>query len=111
MSMGTDRYRDEEGQPTKEGDVTPTGEQAGARVIGVRELKARASELIREVETTGQRIIISRNGKPRGYLTPLVGAPPAAPRPAPTGGHMRNAYPDLPDIPSEAFRSGDGSDE
>ena len=39
--------------------------------IGVRELKTRASEIIREVRDKGARYIITYRGQPVGVLIPL----------------------------------------
>lgn len=41
--------------------------------IGVRELKARASELLRQVEE-GEEFLVTRHGKPCARLVPAEGA-------------------------------------
>lgn len=46
--------------------------------IGVRELKARASEIMREVRERRARYVITYRGKPVGLLTPLEGTSAAA---------------------------------
>ena len=43
--------------------------------IGVRELKARASEIVRKVRDERVRYVITRRGQPVGLLIPLVEAP------------------------------------
>jgi prevent-host-death family protein len=44
--------------------------------IGVRELKARASEIVRKVHDERVRYTITRRGKPVGLILPLVETPP-----------------------------------
>ncbi len=39
--------------------------------IGVRELKANASRVLKEVQESGEEIIITRRGKPCVKLTPI----------------------------------------
>ena len=46
------------------------------REIGVRELKARASEIVRNVRKRRARYIITYRGRPVGLLAPLEGAQP-----------------------------------
>jgi prevent-host-death family protein len=43
--------------------------------IGVRELKARASEIVRKVRDERVRYVITRRGQPVGLLIPLVDSP------------------------------------
>lgn len=44
--------------------------------IGIRELKARASELVRSVKERHARYLITRNGKPVAILLPVEAVPP-----------------------------------
>lgn len=46
--------------------------------VGVRELKARASEIIREVREQRTRYVITYRGRPVGLLMPLCKARPDA---------------------------------
>lgn len=48
------------------------------KYIGIRELKARASGLVREVAEQGVVYHITRHGKPAGLLAPPVYDPPPA---------------------------------
>jgi prevent-host-death family protein len=56
--------------------------------VGVRELKARASEIIRNVRDRRARYIITYRGRPVGILMPLeetrVASPPSAGESTPT---------------------------
>ena len=45
--------------------------------IGIRELKARASEIIRAVRDRRARYTVTYRGRPVGVLVPLGEAPPA----------------------------------
>lgn len=47
--------------------------------VGVRELKAHASEIIREVREQRTRYVITYHGRPVGLLTPLDDAGAAEP--------------------------------
>ena len=51
--------------------------------VGVRELKARASEILRQVREERARYVITYRGRPVGLLTPLDEAIPQAQPPAP----------------------------
>jgi len=44
--------------------------------IGIRELKARASELVRAVKEERARYVITQRGKPAALIIPLDAAPP-----------------------------------
>jgi prevent-host-death family protein len=46
--------------------------------VGVRELKARASEIIREVREKRTRYVITHRGRPVGLLIPLAESEPSA---------------------------------
>ena len=48
---------------------SPSGE--GPRMVGAREFKTRCLQLIREVEETGEEIIITRHKKPVARLAPV----------------------------------------
>ena len=49
------------------------------REIGVRELKIRASEIVRNVRERRARYVITYHGRPVGVLAPLEGAEPGGP--------------------------------
>ncbi len=42
-----------------------------ARTVGVRELKARASEVLREVESTGAEFVVTVRGRPVARIEPI----------------------------------------
>lgn len=42
------------------------------RTVGVRELKANASALLREVEATGEKIVVTVRGRPVARIEPMV---------------------------------------
>jgi prevent-host-death family protein len=44
--------------------------------IGIRELKSRASEVVRSVKEERARYIITQRGKPAALIIPLDAAPP-----------------------------------
>jgi prevent-host-death family protein len=44
--------------------------------IGIRELKTRASEVVRAVKETRARYVITQRGKPAALIIPLDAAPP-----------------------------------
>ena len=44
--------------------------------IGIRELKARASEVVRAVKEERARYVITQRGKPAALIIPLDAAPP-----------------------------------
>ena len=44
--------------------------------IGIRELKTRASEVVRSVKETRARYVITQRGKPAALIIPLDAAPP-----------------------------------
>jgi prevent-host-death family protein len=46
------------------------------REIGIRELKARASELVRAVNEERARYVITRRGKPAALIIPIDAVPP-----------------------------------
>jgi prevent-host-death family protein len=56
-------------------------EVAKMRDIGVRELKTRASEIMRNVWKRRARYVITYRGRPIGLLTPLEQTPTARPAP------------------------------
>lgn len=47
--------------------------------VGIRELKAKASQILDEVREHGARYVITRRGRPVGVLLPIEEAPPASP--------------------------------
>ena len=66
---------------------------------GIREFKARASEILRNVEA-GEEVVITRRGKPCGKLT---GVPPSEENPALTT--LREKYSSLPDLDFEEIQA------
>ena len=50
--------------------------QSRAQEIGIRELKARASELVRAVKEERARYVITQRGKPAALIIPLDAAQP-----------------------------------
>jgi prevent-host-death family protein len=50
--------------------------QSKAREVGIRELKARASELVRAVKEERARYVITQRGKPAALIIPLDAALP-----------------------------------
>ncbi len=50
--------------------------QAKTEEIGIRELKSRASEVVRAVKEQRARYVITQRGKPAALLIPLDAAPP-----------------------------------
>jgi len=47
-----------------------------AEEIGIRELKSRASEVVRSVKEERARYVITQRGKPAALIVPLDAAPP-----------------------------------
>ena len=50
--------------------------QAKIEEIGIRELKSRASELVRAVKEERARYVITQRGKPAAIIIPVDAAPP-----------------------------------
>lgn len=50
--------------------------QARTEEIGIRELKSRASEVVRAVKEDRARYVITQRGKPAALIVPLDAAPP-----------------------------------
>jgi prevent-host-death family protein len=50
--------------------------QARTEEIGIRELKSRASEVVRAVKEERARYIITQRGRPAALIIPLDAAPP-----------------------------------
>lgn len=71
------------------------------RTIGIRELKARASEIIREMQATGAEFIITSRGRPVARIEPLALAD--APEATDGMGGLLGALTDLPDLTWEDF--------
>ena len=67
--------------------------------IGVRDLKANASKVIKEVEKLGEEIIITRRGKPCVKLVP-IGASLKGER---TLGSLKGALLSLPELDFDDF--------
>ncbi|MDP1808011.1 MAG: type II toxin-antitoxin system prevent-host-death family antitoxin [Actinomycetota bacterium] len=68
--------------------------------IGVRELKAKAGEVLREVSQKRKEFIITSHGRPCGKIVPLKEEPEA-----PSGKKtLRGAYPHLPELDEKDFR-------
>ncbi len=68
--------------------------------IGIRELKARVSEVLRVLETTGEEVIITRRGKPCAKLVAIESTPQKK-RSLRT---LRGAFTFLPDLEYEDFQ-------
>jgi prevent-host-death family protein len=45
-------------------------------VIGIRELKTHASEIVRRVSEEGQRYIVTRHGRPQAVIVPVEDVQP-----------------------------------
>lgn len=67
--------------------------------MGVRELRARASEILRKLESQPEGVVITRHGKPCAKLLPLEEAKTTTGR-----GTLRGAYPHLADLTYEDFQ-------
>ena len=80
--------------------VSPERVSTGGRTINVRELKAQASEILRELEQTGQEALITRRGTLWGRLVPLTRREKA---PGPKR-ILRNSYRDLPELTEDDFQ-------
>jgi prevent-host-death family protein len=50
--------------------------QSRTEEIGIRELKSRASEVVRAVKEERARYVITQRGKPAAIIVPLDAAPP-----------------------------------
>jgi prevent-host-death family protein len=50
--------------------------QSRIKEIGIRELKSRASEVVRAVKEERARYVITQRGKPAAIIVPLDAAPP-----------------------------------
>ena len=66
---------------------------------GIREFKARASEILRNLEA-GEEVVITRRGKPCGKL---IGVPPSEENPALMA--LREKYSSLPDLDFEELQA------
>jgi len=73
---------------------------AGSQVLGVRELKAHASEVLREVESNGTEFVITVRGRPVARIEPLNRESGDA---VDGMGNTRDALNDLPDLQWEDF--------
>ena len=51
-------------------------ENSKVEEVGIRELKSRASELVRAVKEDRARYVITQRGKPAALIIPLDAAPP-----------------------------------
>ena len=68
-------------------------------IIGVRELKANASRVLKDVEKSGEEIVITRRGKPCAKLVPVsVGLERER-----TLGSLRGALLSLPELDFDDF--------
>ncbi|MBM2810700.1 MAG: Antitoxin [Chloroflexi bacterium] len=72
-----------------------------SRKIGIRELKANASAVIREVQERGNEVIITVRGRPVARIEPLPAETVAAPTDGMGG--LRDAFPDMPNLEWEDF--------
>ena len=71
------------------------------RMIGVRELKAHASAVLRDVCETGSEFIISVRGRPVARIEPL--AAESFPPDVDGMGNTRGAFADLPQLDWDDF--------
>lgn len=72
----------------------------GVRTIGIRELKAQTSAVVREIQATGAEFIVTVRGRPVARIEPIV----ADPAPSPDGmGGLRGALSELPQLRWEDF--------
>ena len=67
--------------------------------IGIRELKAKTAEILREVSQKNKEFIITHYGKPFGKLVPLEGEL----QPKQKGKTLRGSYHSLPDLSENDF--------
>ena len=67
----------------------------------IREFKARASEILRNLED-GEEVIITRRGKPCGKLTSM----PTSDKKKPSLATLRDTFTDLPDLTFEEIQDG-----
>ncbi len=72
-----------------------------SRKIGMRELKANASAVIREVQESGTEVIITVRGRPVARIEPLTDEPGAAPTDGMGG--LKGALSDFPRLEWEDF--------
>ena len=72
-----------------------------SRKIGIRELKANASAVIREVQESGSEVIITVRGRPVARIEPLTAETLATPTDGMGG--LRGAFPDMPKLEWEDF--------
>ena len=72
-----------------------------SRKIGIRELKANASAVIREVQERGNEVIITVRGRPVARIEPLTAEPGAAPTDGMGG--LKGALADFPRLEWEDF--------
>jgi len=75
--------------------VTPS------RSIGVRELKAHASTVLREMQASGQDVIVTVRGRPVARISPVMD--PRTPKPDGMGGLKGALQGDWPDLNGEDF--------
>jgi prevent-host-death family protein len=75
-------------------------EEAQVTEVGIRELKAKASQILDEVREQGARFVITRRGRPVGVLLPVEQAPPA---PA-AGAYQPDAWRELERLGEEIGR-------
>lgn len=68
--------------------------------ISVRELKAKTSELLREVSQKGRRFVITRNGRSCAELIPVSGAKKVGRM---RGKILRGAFARLPELTDRDF--------
>ncbi len=69
--------------------------------VSIRELKARASEILREVERHGTEFTVTRRGRPVARIEPAEEM--TVNRPIDGMGGLRGAFPDWPDLEWEDF--------
>jgi prevent-host-death family protein len=72
-----------------------------ATAISIRELKAKVSEILRKVESSGEEVVITRRGKPCGKLVPIK---PEAPGKKKSLRTLRGAFKTWPDLEFEEIQ-------
>lgn len=64
--------------------------------VGIRELKARASELVRRVAQHGEEVVITKHGRPVARIVPAENeAPPKRPKKRLLGLYQDRGLPDV----------------
>lgn len=76
--------------------------QRPVRTIGIRDLKARASEILHQVQQSGTEVVITHRGHPVARLEPIASARPSM---SENGlANLRGALVSMPNLTWEDFR-------